>query len=302
MIEEFGGDFLQWLRGFYFVAKKESVTLAGLEMGRNQPTISHQIKCLENEFGVTLFDRSQGKMKLTPEGKVFLDKVISVFEIIKEMKSEIGEDSKLYQGGVDIAATHAIIHYFLPQFIVHFTKIWPKVNFKLEGGGLKMILGRIDSAEADFGIASLNSVPDGVVYYDLIETGLKLLAPKNNPFSFDFEPTLEQISKIPFIFFPSSSTITPLIERRFAEDNLKLNVVLVLNNFESVKKYVELGVGVSILDDYTITRKDVEKLDIYALDRFFSPRKYGIIIRRQKYLSPVAKAFLRCIKPDLQFK
>ncbi|MBW1913143.1 MAG: LysR family transcriptional regulator, partial [Deltaproteobacteria bacterium] len=51
MIEEMGGDFLQWLRGFYYVAKRGSMTLAALEMGRNQPTISHQIKCLENEFG-----------------------------------------------------------------------------------------------------------------------------------------------------------------------------------------------------------------------------------------------------------
>ena len=84
MIEQIGGDFLQWLRGFYFVARRQSVTRASLEMRRNQSTISHQIKCLENEFGVTLFDRSRGKMDLTPEGKTFLDKAISVFEIIRK--------------------------------------------------------------------------------------------------------------------------------------------------------------------------------------------------------------------------
>jgi DNA-binding transcriptional LysR family regulator len=68
------GDFLQWLRGFYYVAKRRSVTQAAMEMRRNQPTISHQIKCLESEFGVALFERSSGKMELTPEGRALLEK------------------------------------------------------------------------------------------------------------------------------------------------------------------------------------------------------------------------------------
>ena len=78
MIDEFSGDFLQWLRGFYYVAKTGSVSLAALEMGRNQPAISHQIKSIENEFGVTLFDRSRGRMALTPEGKKLFEKTISL--------------------------------------------------------------------------------------------------------------------------------------------------------------------------------------------------------------------------------
>jgi DNA-binding transcriptional LysR family regulator len=302
VIEEIGGDFLQWLRGFYYVARRQSVTRASLEMRRNQSTISHQIKCLENEFGVTLFDRSRGKMDLTPEGKGFLDKAISVFEIIKEMKGEISKGYLETRGKVIIAASHSIIHYFLPRYIVQFRKESPNVNFELEGGGVEMILERVESAEVDFGIASLNAVPDGIIYHDLFETGLRLLAPKDNSFFSGQELTLEQIARAPFIFFPHHSTITPLIERVFAKNHLKLNVVLVLNNFESVKKYVSLGTGISILDDYALTEKDKDKIHIYPLDRFFGRRIYGLILRKQKYLSPPAKVFLHSIKPDILFK
>ncbi len=299
MIEEIGGDFLQWLRGFYFVARRQSVTRASLEMGRNQPAVSHQIKCLEKEFGVTLFDRSRGKMELTPEGRAFLDKAISIFEIIKQMRSEISGSRLETEGKVVIAASHAIIHYFLPPFIVKFRNLSPGIRFDLEGGGVEMILERVEAAEADFGIASLNAVPDAISYVSLFETGLSLLAPKNNPFFSVREPSLEQIASAPFIFFPRASTITPLIEKVFAEHNLKLNVVLVLNNFESVKEYVKLGTGISILDEFTITEKEHDKMDIYSLDRFFGRRKYGLILRKQKYLSPPAKAFLQEIKPDI---
>jgi DNA-binding transcriptional LysR family regulator len=150
MIEQIGGDFLQWLRGFYYVAKRGSVTQAALEMGRNQPTISHQIKCLENEFGVSLFERSSGRMELTPEGDALLEKAISLFE--------------------------------------------------------------------------------------------------------------------------------------------------------SVKKYVALGIGIAILDDYALTGEDRRSLDIFSLDHFFGKRDYGLIMRKKKYLSPAAKAFIGCIKPGIQFK
>ncbi len=79
MIEEIQGDFLQWLRGFYFVAERGSITQATLAMGREQPTITRQIKCLEKQLGVTLFDRSAGTMKLTHEGRDLLEKVIRLF-------------------------------------------------------------------------------------------------------------------------------------------------------------------------------------------------------------------------------
>jgi DNA-binding transcriptional LysR family regulator len=298
MIEEMSGDFFQWLRGFYFVAQRGSVTQGAMEMGRNQPTVSHQIKCLEEAFGVTLFDRSKGKMLLTPEGEAFLKKTISVFEIIKEIKSEIGTSQLEHQGSVVIATTHAIIHYFLPQFIVNFRERHPNVSIEIEGGGLEMILGKIESAEADFGIANLEKVPEGLLSYDLFETELKLIAPKKNGFKIGKSPTLHQISEAPFICFPGSSTITPLIKRRFEEEGLELNEVLCLNNYESVKKYVTLGQGTAILDDYAITESDRERLNIFPLDRFFNKRTYRLILRKRKYLPPAAMAFIRFIKPD----
>ncbi|MGD9033571.1 MAG: LysR family transcriptional regulator [Desulfobacteraceae bacterium] len=301
MIEEMGGDFLQWLRGFYFVAKTGSVTHAALEMRRNQPTVSHQIKCLENEFGVTLFNRASGKMELTPEGKVFLEKVISLFEIVKEMKNEIAGINLEHEGRIVVAATHAIIHFFLPRFIVDFRSTHPNVKFEIEGGGLEMILEKVESAEADFGIANLPKVPEALNYDDLFETRPKLIASKKSPFSPGKRLTLKQISKAPFLTFPHSSTLRPFIERRFKENDLTLNVVLALNNYNAVKKFVALGLGVSILDDYALTEEDKGKLDIFSLDRFFEKRVYGIITRKKKYLSPAAKAFIRSIKPDITF-
>lgn len=114
MIKEIEGDLLQWLRGFYAVAEQGSVTQATDLMRREQPTITRQIKCLEKQLGVMLFDRSTGTMKLTAEGKILHAKVISLFDTLQEIQDEFKKELREYQGRIVIAATHAIINYFLP--------------------------------------------------------------------------------------------------------------------------------------------------------------------------------------------
>ena len=300
MIPEIGGDFFQWLRGFFFVAKTGSVTQAALEMGRNQSTISHQIKCLEGHYCVVLFDRSGGRMKLTPEGEILLEYVLSVFEVVKTMQAELLEGQIHPRGTIRIAATHAVVHNYLPLYILSFQKKYPEVNFYVEGGGVETILGRVESAEADFGVLNLPDIPKAFTYIPLFSTYTKLIAPKNNMFHLGENPSMETIAQAPFIFFPHTSTIAPLIEDCFASRGFRLNVVLVLNNFNSVKRYVALGMGVSILDDFTLREEDQETLDILPLSPHFEPREYGLLFRKQKYLSPAVKAFLKTIKPGIQ--
>ncbi len=301
MIAEFSGDLLQWLRGFYFVAKTESVTQAAVMMGRQQPAVTHQVKCLEKELGATLFDRSSGKMKLSPEGRVLFEKAISLFEVLKEIRSEFGKEQQEYQGKIIIATSHVIMDYYLPQHILKFRNSHPRVNFDIEGGVYEWVFERVESGEADFGIGNIDSLPKTIVYHDLFENSLKLIAPKNNPFFSGKSPTLRQIAQVPLILFSHRGLADPSVVRRFAQENLKLNIVMTHNNFLSVKKYVALGLGASILGSHSISKEDQRKIDIFPLHKYFPVRRYGVLLRKRKYLSPAVKAFIRTMKPDIQF-
>jgi DNA-binding transcriptional LysR family regulator len=302
MIEEITGDFLQWLRGFYFVAEKESVTEASVAMRREQPTITHQIKCLEKELGVTLFDRSSGRMRLTSEGRILLGKAISIFEIIKEMRSELGKEQLDCQGKIVIATSNAIIDLFLPQYILKCRSTHPRVNIEMQGVGYEMVAGKVDSGEADFGIAIANSFPDTIVYHDLFEAGVKLIAPKNNTFFVGKSPTLRDVAEAPFIFFSRPGSISSAIEERFNKEGLKLNVVMTPSSYVSVKKYVALGMGVAIVGALALSSEDEGMIDIFSLDQYFDKRRYGLLLRKKKYFPPAVKALLRIIKPDIQFR
>ncbi|MFB3884952.1 MAG: LysR family transcriptional regulator [Thermodesulfobacteriota bacterium] len=303
MIDQISGDFLQWLRGFYFVVEKGSLTKAAIAMGRQQPTITHQIKCLEKVFGVCLFDRSSGKVKLTPEGRILFEKAISFFELLKETRSELGRGLVEYQNKISIAvAGHAVVDFFLPRYIIAFRQFHPLVVFNIESGLFETFYETIELGEADFGIGSVDAVPKCLVYHELFKSRLRLIAPKNNTWVLGKAVTLKQIAQIPFIVFSrTGSTTATSVARRFSEEGLKPNVVITQNDFVSVKNYVALGLGVSIVSEYTISEEDKKTLNIYPLDQYFPERKYGLFLRKRKYLSPTVKAFIRTIKPEIQF-
>jgi DNA-binding transcriptional LysR family regulator len=301
MIEEIPGDLLQWLRGFYFVAQKGSVTQATLVMGREQPTITRQIQRLEKELGVALFDRSSGKMKLTPEGKALFEKAVSLFENVKEIRGGFRGQGQPYNGKIVIAGSHTIIDSFLPPYIVAFRTAHPGVHFHLDGNVFETVIEKVESAEADFGIALVDSLPGTMVCYDLFETGQKLIAAKGHRFFEGPSPTLEEIARAPLILFSRTGSVESFIDRRFAREHLTPNVIMTQNSFVSVKKYVGLGLGAAILSGYALSKDDGDEFDIISLDRFFPSRKYGLMLRKRKYLSPMLKAFIRAIKPDIRF-
>jgi DNA-binding transcriptional LysR family regulator len=300
MIDEIPGDLLQWLRGFYHVADRGSVTQATIVMRREQPTITRQIKCLEKELGVTLFDRSSGKMKLTAEGKILFAKAISLFEDVREIRNEFKKEQLEYQGKIVVAASHAIIDTFLPPYVAGFLSTHPRVSIHIEGNFFQAVYEKIESGEADFGIAFADSASSTMVCHDLFETGQKLIARKGNPFFPEKAPTLKQIAAAPLILFSRTGSIEQFIERRFAEEGLTLNTVITHNNFVALKKYVSMGLGVALLTGYAVSKEDESTLDIYDLDQYFPRRKVGLLIRKRKYLSPAVAAFIRTIKPDIQ--
>jgi DNA-binding transcriptional LysR family regulator len=301
VIEEISGDFLQWLRGFYFVAEKGSVRQAAIAMGREQPTISRQIQCLEKELGVTLFDRSSGKMRITPEGKILQVEAVSLFEDVKRIKGEFKNEEINYRGKISIATTHVIIDSILPPYIEDFRRLHPEVIFHFEGGIREMVYEKVESGEVDFGIGVFDMGFKTLVCHDLYETALTLIAPKNNPFFPEGSPTLKQIADAPLIMFTHRGSLEPLIEGRFAKERLKLNVIMTHNNFVSMKKYVAAGMGVAILAGHAVSPEDEQNFDVYNLDRYFPKRKYGILLKKKKYLSAMVKAFLRSIKADIDF-
>jgi DNA-binding transcriptional LysR family regulator len=300
MIGEISGDLLQWLRGFYFVAEKGNLQQASIAMGRERATISRQIKCLEKELGVPLFDRSSGKMMITHEGKILLEKANVLFEYLKQIKDDLKNKEVNYRGEISIATTPGVIYNILTPFVGYFRRLHPEVTFQIEGVEREVVYKKVESAEVDFGIAFSETGYKTLVCHDLYETSRVMIAPKNNSFfSGKALPTLEQIAEAPLIVSMYHNLHEISVEERFAQEGLKPNVIMRLNNSLTTKKFVAQGMGVAILSRVNISPQDEQDFDLYSVDHYFPKTKYAILLKKRKYLSPMVKAFIWTIKPDI---
>ena len=303
MIGEISGDLLQWLRGFYFVAEKGNLRQASIAMGREKATISRQIKCLEKELGVALFDRSSGKMMITHEGKILLEKANVLFEYLEQIKDDLKNNKEInYRGEISIATTPGVIYNILTPFVGHFRRLHPGVTFQIEGVEREVVYKKVESSEVDFGIAFSETGYKTLVCHDLYETNRVMIAPRNNSFfSGESLPTLEQIAEAPLIVSLYHNLHEISVEERFAQHGLKPNVIMRLNNSLTIKKCVAHGMGVAILSRVNISRQDEQDFDTYSVAHYFPKIKYAILLKKRKYLSAMVKAFIQTIKPDIDF-
>jgi DNA-binding transcriptional LysR family regulator len=290
MIDKFSGDFLQWLRGFFFAAQFGSVSRAAKHMGLIQSAVSHQIKNLEKELNVVLFQRENKEMVLTPEGALLLKKTIPLFERVQEIVHEVGRKEGELSGQVRLVANHAIGYHFLPEVIRGFVARHPKVRFELIGGGFAFAVDMVENARTDLSIVNLYDFPDSIEYTGLFDSKLMLAGPPGNPFGLPMQCTLEDAASRPFLSFPLFGTVETVLNGVLRQRGLALNKVFVANNFSTLLKYVEMGLGVTILDEFALTNPK-EQVEVYPLEDQMPLRRYVIIARKGRHLPPQVAAF-----------
>jgi DNA-binding transcriptional LysR family regulator len=211
----------------------------------------------------------------------------------ESFKAGIG---RIEGGEIKIAAGESTILYILPDLIKSFSDHYPdtKINLFNETGRNGLAMLRAD--EVDFAIGSFVSVPDDMVYESIWSYEPALITPLDHPLTKIKSPTIEDIGQYGLILPPKHLATWRVIEAEFEKHNVKLNVALEAGGWEVIKRYVELGMGISIVTDVCLTENDqVAKTPL--LD-YFPKRSYGIVVRRGKFLTPQSKQFISNIDED----
>ena len=107
--------------------------------------------------------------------------------------------------------------------------------------------------------------------------------------------TLEEIGPYGLILPPRHLSTWRIVDLVFRQNNVAYRVALEAGGWEIIKKYVELGLGISIVTDLCLT--GTERLARIPLGRYFPRRSYGIVLRRGKFISPQAKRFIDMVDP-----
>jgi len=294
------GNRTKQLRAFCHAARLGSVTRAAEALFLSQPAVSLQLGALESELGISLFERLGRRLSLTREGEVLYEMARPLIDGLDGLDGEFRHRLKgLDAGELNIAAGSSTILYLLPPLVQAFRERYPAVQLKLHNVTGADGLARIRSDEVDLAVGSMLDVPNDIDYAATHSFDPMLITPPDHPLATRQDLRLEDISPYGLILPPKRLTTYRLVDLVFQQRRVPYTVALEIGGWEVIKQYVAMGLGISIVTGICLTEADRSQLAIRNLREFFPPRSYGIVIRKGKYLSPHARAFVDLVKPAL---
>ena len=294
------GNLLKHLRAFCQTARLGTVSAAAEQLFVSQPSVSQQIRALEDELGQKLFERQGPRMHLTPAGRTLFELGRPLVERLDALPAEFARAfGRLDSGEIRIAAGESTILHLLPALLQRFRRQHPGIYVHLHNVTGADGMGLIRADEVDFAVGSMIDVPDDISYKPIYGFKPVLIAHRDHPLARRSEITLADISPFGLILPPRRLTTYTLIDRVFQKYKLPFRVTLEVGGWEVIKKFVAQGMGISIVTSICLTDADRDQLITRDVSRWFPKRTYGVVMRKGDYLTPQARRFIELMSPDL---
>jgi DNA-binding transcriptional LysR family regulator len=292
----------QQLRGFCYAAQAGSISKAAERLFLSQPSVSLQVQALERELKTTLFERRGPKIHLTPDGKTLYELALPLVEQIDALADTFAaRRGGVEAGRLDIAAGESTTLYLLPEFVKQYAEKYPLVELKLHNVTGRDGLAMVRADEADFAVGSMLEARDDIEYQPMFTYDPMLIVGLDHPLARRKRVSLEEVARYPLILPPSHLTTWRVVDYAFGQRNLTYQVKMEAGGWEVIKKYVSLGMGVSIVTSICLAGEE-QRLAAIPLARYFPKRTYGLVIRKGKFLSPAAQRFVDLMRASRKGK
>jgi len=246
------------LKSFRAVAEKLNFTKASETLHLTQSAVSHQIKALENDFGVPLFVRAKRGVILTEAGKVVYEYAVRILDEVEEMREKVAGREKSLAGRVRVAAaTQALVYLFAPLF-EKFIDAHEAVElvFRTTVSTEQTVIDILNGA-ADVGFASMPTYSPNLQVVELVEDELVLVAGRKHRFAKIKQIEPQELEKERWILFERGASIRRATDAFFKKINVEPEKALESNDTYFIKLMIEKGLGVSLLPSWAV-RDDVQ--------------------------------------------
>jgi DNA-binding transcriptional LysR family regulator len=287
---------LKQLRAFCYAAQSRSMSRAAGQMYLSQPSISLLVQSLEANLGCRLFLRHGPRIALTDEGRALLDLALPLVEGLESLPEAFHERcNNLVTGSLNIAAGESTTLYLLPGIVNRFAELYPHIPVTLHNASGNDGLALLRSGSVDFAVGPVLQVPEDILFTPLFSYEPVLIMPPGHPLAGRKQVTLRDIQPYPLIMPPRQMSTRAIIDVVFQQHGIEHNVKMEAGGWEVIKRYVAMGLGISIVTSICLTGG--EKLARISLRDYFPGRSYGLILRRGKVSSPAARRFIELMRP-----
>ncbi len=227
---------------------------AAEELLLTQPAVTQQVKALEDELGVPLFDRSGGRIALTEGGKVLLPLADQMKEISDQAFAAVAEASGMQAGELAVGASQTIAQYLLPNFIAGFIKAHPRIQIVAHSGNTEAMLDALIAQQIHLALIEGPDRRKDLNIEPFVQDHMVLVVPTNHEWA-DQEVDVEALQQQPLLMREFGSGSRRVIEKAIVAAGLRkkdLRIQMELDSTEGLLSAVEAGLGVTFVSRWAV--------------------------------------------------
>lgn len=273
------------------IAEEKNFTRAAARCFVVQSSLSHQIKALEQELGVTLFARSSRRVELTAAGEAFVAQARASLNAADRAVSEAAAANGQIRGSLTVGVIPTVTTIDIPTALGQFHRTHPAVRIKLRGGGSDEFIAAINAGSMDLAVLGLpeSTAPKGVKTRVLARERLVAVVSADHPLAARHRLRLEDLADEVFVDFPEGTPGRVTSDLAFHAHGVGRDVAFEVMNPDLMLDLVRQGLVVALLSPAVIPggRDDLRTISVTA-----GPTRIEYLAWSSFNLTPAAKAFL----------
>lgn len=293
---------IETLKTFCDLVETGSFSKAAVLNFISQSAVSQQIKSLEQRFGQQLIERSQrNKVTPTEAGKLLYAEFKEIVQRFSAIESRLNAKSEVMTGTIRVATVYSIGLHELPPYIKTFIKEHPQVRVHIEYSRTDKVYEACLNNTIDFGIVALPLRKPNIAVIPLREDKLVVVCNPEHKLARGKRGgsrriSLSQLDGEEFVAFERDIPTRKTIDRILKQHKVAVNYVMEFDNIETIKRSVEVGIGLSILPETAVVNEvRTRLLTAHEFSEGTFTRSIGIIHRKSKVFSVAAREFVRML-------
>jgi len=282
---------LRQMRSFVAVAKLGSFTRAAAFLHVSQPTLTVQIKRLEEALQLKLFDRNPRAVNLTRVGRDLLPSFERTLQDLDSVLLDVKNVSTAQLGVVRIAALPSFAASILPDAILQFRNKNPGASFAVKDVIASALLGLVRSDEVDLGLTGGNvDFPDIEVLFRASDE-IMVVYPQRHPIGKFPRVTAERLAQFPIVMLDSRTSVRAVTDHAFRSAKLMPVPVAEATYMMTALGMVRAGIGISLIP---ASAREISAEPTLRIRRISDPnfsRQISLIKKKNRTLPPLSKAF-----------
>ncbi len=287
------------LKVFRTVAEKLNFREAAEALLLTQPAVTLQIKALEEELSIRLFDRSGSRIALTEAGGRLLKHAVQLAALAQTAEQDLATLSGVESGELHIGASTTIAQYFLPKLVGEFGRMNPRASLSVVSGNTLQVVDALLKGSIPLGLVEGPVMRGGVSTELFLADEIVMILPAQHEWT-GRAVSLDQLASEAMIFREQGSGTRRVVETALRKAKIplkKLRIAMELDSTEAIKAAVEAGLGVGFVSARAIQKElKLQTLQIGMVEGLRIRRKFSIIQLRGPQAGGLAGAFLQYLR------